>query len=189
MQLFLGVLLLMAEQVGVQSGARIGIHNHSNISQGGLINTIGRVSSATLKINNPTLRSTGLPAFTRLKQVRINEDSPGTMRIDYDLECTVVAGGNSVHGQSRIYRGATLLWSGVDNTELAGPTTYSDVGIAIDLLAGDMVEVWGYRVAGTVCEISNMVVRYTGSFLSLLQRVLTTALPITGADVDYTIIT
>lgn len=179
----------MAVQVGVQSGARVAVHNHSNISQGGLVDTIGRVSSATLKINNGAVRGTGLPFFTRLKQVRINEDSPGTMRIDYDLECTTVAGGNSVNGQARIYRGATLLWSGVDNPELAGPITYSDAGIAIDLLAGDMVEVWGYRTGGTTCEISNMMVRYTGSFISLLQRVLTTALPITGGDVGYTIIT
>lgn len=181
----------MAEQVGCQSGSRPTIHNHSSISQGGLINTMGRLSSATLKINNGAMvEGNNNAPFQRYKQIRINEDSPGTMRIDYDLECSVVLGGNAVHAQSRIYRGTTLLWSGIDNTEVAGPTTFSDVGIAVDLQAGDMIEVWGYKIGGgNTCQISVHQVRYTGTFISLLQRVLATPLTIVGADVDYTIIT
>jgi hypothetical protein len=145
------------------------------------------VSSATLKIsNNAVVNHGNVAPFALFKRIVVLEDSLGTMRVDYDLECTVPAGGVSVHGQSRIYRGATLLWSGVDNPEAAGPTTFSDAAIAQDLLAGDTIEVWGYRIGATSVEISNMRIYYTGSITSLSRRLLTTALPITGADMLYT---
>lgn len=177
-------------QVGVLSLSQLALHDHYDWNSGGPIDVYGRVSSATVKITNAAVIANNNAApFECYKRILVLQDSPGTMRIDYDLECTVVLAGNVAHGQSRIYRGAALLWSGVDNPEVAGPVAYQDAAIAIDLQAGDTIEVWGYVIdaggGGPNCSISQMLVRYTGSVNCMSRRVLTTALPVTGGDMLY----
>ena len=95
MQLFLGVLLLMAEQVGVQSGAKIGIHNHQNISQGGLLDLYSdfrgfgvpfNTGALAINVANDTARSTSNGAYTLLKEIRSNVLQPGSFLISFDMQ-------------------------------------------------------------------------------------------------------
>jgi hypothetical protein len=85
----------------------------------------------------------------------------------------------------------TLLWSGVDNSTVAGPTVYTDAAVAIDLLAGDVIEVWGYVSVGAaaICRLFDMEICYTGYITALSRRILNTALQTTAAsDILYTVL-
>ena len=178
-------------QVGVLSMSQLQLHDHYDDNSGGPINVHSRIASATIKIANPALRDTvaGVGVFAVMKRVLISENSLGTMDINYSL--ARVGGAGTVHGEARIYRGVTLLWSGVDNNTIAGPTVYTDAAVAIDLLVGDTIEVWGYVSAGAaaICRIFDMEVCYTGYITSLSRRVLNAALQLTvAADIQYTVI-
>lgn len=178
-------------QVGVLSMSQLQLHDHYDINTGGIINATARVASATAKMVSPNVVTTGagIGAWAVMKRIVLREDSTGTMNIVYTL--TRTGGAGTVHAQARIYRGTTgaLLWSGVDNSTAAGPTVYTDAAVAIDLLYGDRVEVWGYVSAGalTTCTLEQQECQYDGYITLLSRRALNAALLLTAAsDVLYT---
>ena len=122
-----------------------------------------------------------------MKQVYIGSDTLGVMAINYTV--TRAGGAGTVHAQARMYRGATLLWSGVDNAEIAGPTVFTDAAAAQDLLVGDTVELWGYVSAGaaTICVVEQLELLWDISITSIARWPVTVALAITGAGIEYVV--
>lgn len=174
-------------QIGVLSLSQLQIHDHYNWNTGGPINTITRVDSATVKISHAAAANTSQTAFTLMKRILILEDSPGVMNINLTL--LNVAGAGTVHGQARIYRAGALVWSGVDNAEAGGPTICNDPAIAFDLLAGDLIDVWGYRTGATQCRVTAMEICYSGYLTALSRRVLNAAILLSAAsDILYQVV-
>jgi hypothetical protein len=122
-----------------------------------------------------------------MKQVYIGSDTLGTMDINYTL--TRAGGAGTVHAQARIYRNGTLLLAGADNSTAAGPTVYTDAGMAQDMLVGDTVELWGYVSAGaaTICSVTDFELLWDMSITSIARWPVTVALAITGAGIDYVV--
>ncbi len=176
-------------QIGVVSAAQLELHDHYNVNSGGSILTRTRVDSANVRISNGADRFTpnGVGVWALLKQIVVLDDTPGAMTINYDL--TRGGGAGTIHGQARIYRAGALLWSGVDNAEMNGPTTYTDAAIAQDLLALDTIEVWGYVSAGaaTNCHISNMTCSWDMQLTSIARWPITIPLAMTGAGILYVV--
>jgi hypothetical protein len=174
-------------QVGVLSLSQLQLHDHYNLNSGGPVNTLSRVASATVKINHAAAVNTSYAAWVMMKRVLILEDSPGTMDINYTLLNTLGAG--SVNAQARIYRAGVLIWSGVDNAEVAGPTIFTDPAIAVDLLSGDCIEIWGYKTGATACRVTAMEICYSGYITALCRRTLNAALLLTVAsDILYEVV-
>lgn len=175
-------------QVGILSLSQLQLHDHSNANTGGAINTVARATGGPVKITSGAMRSTLNAAMTLLKRVIIRENSPGSMDLNYDVTRTGSAG--NVNAQARIYRAGAAIWNGVLNNEVAGPTTFSDPNIVLDLLAGDTIEIWGQRVtAGAVCEVTDLEIAYTGTITRLSDKALFTPLVLTAAaDILYTVI-
>jgi hypothetical protein len=121
-----------------------------------------------------------------MKRILVLEDTTGTADLVFTL--TRAGGAGTVHGQIRIQRGATNRFTGVDNSTAAGPTIYTDAAVAVDLLAGDTIEVWGYVSAGaaTICTVETLQVCYTGLITGISRRAV--SLAVTGTDVLYTVV-
>lgn len=175
-------------QVGVLSLSQLQAHDHYGANNGGPILVVSRTASATLKMQSGPQRFTpaGVGTWAMLKRIQVLEDSPGTADILFTM--TRAGGAGTIHGQVRIYRGATNLFTGVDNSTAAGPTIYTDAAVAVDFLAGDLIEVWGYVSAGatTICVVEALQVCYTGVITQISRRVVSVA--VTGADVLYSAI-
>lgn len=163
----------MARQVGVQSGAKVAVHNHMNISSGGVICVEERSVGVDVTIANNTPRSrAGIPAFTLIKEIVINENSAGTMTVYYDLQRT--AGAGAVHGQLWVNDVAV----GVDNAANPGPTTFNDI-LALDLVVGDRIQIYAYTIGANTVTVSNMQLQYTNSLRSVASHALVGLLPTT----------
>ena len=176
-------------QVGVLSLSQLQIHDHYDYNSGGPINLLTRTASATVKmLSAPAVMSAaGVGTWSMMKRILVGEDSPGTSDLLFTM--TRAGGAGTVHGQIRIQRGATNLFTGVDNSTAAGPTIYTDAAAAVDLKAQDTIEVWGYVSVGatTICTVETLQVCYTGTFTKLTRRILNTALQTSAAsDVLYT---
>ena len=169
-------------QVGVLSLAQLQIHDHGDLNSGGLIATLARTDSATVKISNATARAMIVAAFVRMKQTVILAPSPGSMRVLFTLTRTGAAG--TAHGQVRIYRGSTAIFMGADFSEVAGPTIETETAITQDLQALDTIEIWGYTTGGN-CNIDTMQICYTGTITLLSRITLTAPLAVTGGDMPY----
>jgi len=175
-------------QVGVVSSAQLSIHDHGDMSSGGFDNTLVRVASANLKINNATLRTSLADAFTLIKRVIFLGASTGSLRCSFRMQST--GGAGTVHGQVRMYRGATNLFTGVDNSTAAGPTIYTETPVAVDIQALDVIDIWGYSVAGVATlNIDNMQVLYDTTLTALSRMTLAAPLALSAAsDIPYTIV-
>lgn len=168
-------LLIMPQQVGCQSGGRTAIHNHMNISQGGIICIEERSVGAAVSINNlvPKVR-VGIGAFTLVKEITIQEDSAGVCTVYYDLERT--GGAGAVHAQLYVNDVAV----GVDNLANPGPTNFNDV-LVLDLVVGDRIQIYAYTIGANEVTVSNMIIQYSNSLRSVASHSLVAVLPTTYA--------
>jgi hypothetical protein len=180
----------MGAQVGILSLAQLQIHDHYNDNVGGPILTVTRADSANVRILSGPQRFSpaGVGAWAMMKRIQVLQDSPGACTINYTL--TRAGGAGTIHAQARLCRGATLLLAGADNSTAAGPTVFTDAALAQDLLAGDLIEVWGYVSAGaaTICVIEALEVCYDATITSIARWPVTVALALTGAGLGYTVI-
>ena len=169
----LGVVLLMASQVGVQSGARAVIHDHSTISQGGRIFYEQRIIGANVTTPitlNASEKQTVLGVLTMLKRIVINEDSPGSLTVFF----TVARGAGAGNVESQVYlNGVAVGVSWTEDPGLGG-VQHSRV-IPDDLVTGDTLEVWGrVTVPPTPAsvKISLMYLEYSYGIQRLSDRIM-----------------
>lgn len=176
-------------QVGVLSLSQLQLHDHYDWNTGGPIVELTRTASANVRITSAAQRfsAAGVGTWARMKQVLIRQDTVGAMDINYTL--TRAGGAGTVHARARIYRGATLLWSGVDNSTAAGPTIFTDAGVAQDLIYGDTLELWGYVSAGatTICVVETLEYLWDSTITEISRIALAGAIAVTGAGVLYTV--
>ena len=166
------LVLTMAEQIGVQSGARVGVHNHSNISQGGVICQETRIVGAAVSIVNWDIRNTNNAGFVKVKEIVIYEASEGSLTVFFDLLRT--AGAGAVNG--RLYVNDVAV--GVDHVSNPGPDTWSDV-LVDDLVVGDRIQIYAHATGGNTATVENMILQYSNSLRAISTHRLVTALPTT----------
>jgi hypothetical protein len=191
-QLLLGVLLLMAEQVGVQSGARIGVHSHLNVNQGGLLNLYSpfagfrrpyRTGALAVSCTNNAQKSYAGGGTVLMKEIRINTAQAGNYRIYWQMKnsdnITTVSVWFFVNGIaiSPNYDEATNVYTA---------KTYN---YDVNLNAGDLLQLYGFANGDTVWII-NFRISYDWRiehFSDGTTRVLVTALPLTDLTLlDFT---
>ena len=161
-------------QVGIYSASQLQLHDHYDWSSGGPILSITRADAATVQRTLNNTQQTNNLAWTLMKRILVLENSAGLMRIIYTLRITGTAG--TAHAQARILRAGSPIWNGNDNTEVAGPTTFTDSAIAIDLQAQDVIDIYGYNSVGgtSYCDIRTMQLGYTMNITNIARHVITT---------------
>lgn len=172
-------------QAGIQSAYQLGLHDHSTDALGGPILTIERTNSANVRITNAPQVVSVSAVPVKLKQTVIRQDTAGAMTINYTV--TLGGPGGTAHGQVRVYRGATLLFAGVDNSTAGGPTVFTEGAIALDLLNLDSIEIWGYRVAPAAQTIVEaMEICFDAAITEISQVPVNVGIALAGAGVNYT---
>lgn len=162
----------MAVQIGVQSGAKTSVHNHMNISNGGVICIEQRTVGANVTIANADPRSTNSGVFVRVKEILIQEVSPGTCTVYFTL--TRTAGAGIVNG--RLYVNGVAV--GVDHPSNPGPDIWNDV-LALNLVIGDRVQIYAHGTGANTATVEDMQIQYSNSLLSVASHALVTVLPTT----------
>ena len=183
----------MAEQVGVQSGARIGLHSHLNISQGGILNEYSRygaykrfyrTGAGIIHTSGGAQNATNLNVMTLIKSLRIDETRPGQTLLRYTYE-SALGGIDHVDAQAFIYRAGAIFWTGGGPNHGAGPTIITE-NYDNGFIDGDLIQVWGrIYTGGDDCIITNFELEYDwripgfgdGTFNNL-----NTALPVSDID-------
>ena len=173
------LVLTMPEQIGVQSGARVGIHNHSTISQGGRIFTEERIIGANVTTPttlNATARQEAGAVLVLLKQIRINEDTTGSLTVYFNVSRG--AGAGNVESEVRL-NGVAVGASWVEDPGLGG-VQHSRV-VPDDLNVGDTLEIWGRKITPVFVEVWNMYLEYSYGILQLSDRTMAPLLGTTYA--------
>lgn len=174
----------MGAQVGILSLSQLQLHDHYNYNSGGPILSVARVAAATVKINHAAAVVEGGTTQVAVKRIMILEDSPGTCDINFTITNTLGAG--TANGRVHIVRAGAVIWSGILRNEIAGPNTYTDAGVAVDLLAGDIIELRASRTGATTCLVEDFQVCYDGYVSTITRRALNAALLLTAAsDILY----
>lgn len=187
LQLLVG--LIMAVQVGVQSGARIGIHNHTTITQGGILYWAHRTPYRTgaLAVNSPndTERSlTAVGVFTLMKEILINAAQAGRYRIQWEMRNS----DNISNVRSRFYVNGVAV--GAIQTNATNAYQQKTHNYDVDLATGDRLQIYGDPL-GDFVWIRNFRIYYDWGLerfsIDGTSRVLATLLPLTDVDLlDYT---
>ncbi len=174
----------MGAQVGILSLSQLQLHDHYNFNSGGPILSIARLASASIKINHAAAVVEAGTTQVAVKRILILEDSPGTCDINVTIFNTLGAG--TANARVHILRAGAVIWSGLLRNEVAGPNDYTDAGVAVDLLAGDIIELRASRTGATTCEVSNFQICYDGYVSTITRRALNAALLLTAAsDILY----
>ena len=174
----------MGAQVGVLSLSQLALHDHWDPNSGGPIVLVARLDSATVKINHAAVVVEAGTVQVAVKRILILENSPGVCSINFTIFNTLGAG--MAHGRVHIIRAGAVIWSGTQRNEAAGPNSFTDAAIALDLLAGDIIELRAWRTGATTCEVSDLLVCYDGYISTITRRALNTALLLTAAsDILY----
>ena len=176
----------MAEQVGVQSGAKIGIHNHLNISQGGILNLSGfrrpyRTGALALSVNNDPekLEATGAiwPATALMKEIRINTAQVGNFRIAWEMRNDL----NVINMYTQLYvNGVAVGAPSINGSSVYLPWTRN---YDVNLAAGDLIQLYGARTAvGDNCYAQLFRISYDWHIEYFNDNILNTSLPLSNAD-------
>ena len=175
-------------QIGIYSAYQLGLHNHLNNTQGGILNDYSRygayrrpyrTGALAVHCDNDAEVFTGNAIYTLLKEILVNTDQVGEYRISWQQR-------SSVFGQdsrTRFYvNGVAVSAEMTEGTNVYQTETHN---YDVDLAAGDLLQIYGKRVGACDCYVRNFRIYYDwriayfgdGTVLNL-----TTPLPLSDAD-------
>ena len=137
-------------QVGVYSAYQLGLHNHLDDNNGGLLNDYSRygayreayAAGTAITFPNDAEVTVINPAYDLIKEIRVNKAILGTFYISWRMRnsdgVTSVRSKFYVNGVAKSPEKATT-----SNVYAGQNYTYS-----VDLAAGDLLQIYGYSVAG-----------------------------------------
>ena len=179
-------------QVGIYSAYQLGMHNHLNNDNGGILVDYSRFGAfrapsrlaATLNHTYATMRQTGELVYTLLKQIEVTYlyNYGGTCQIRWQMSTN--SAGDDV-GSAFFVNDVQV---GVDEiTNLVAYQNYThnyDVG----LNSGDRLQIWGMRIGGGAavrCRVQNFAIYYDWRIYHFgdgTSHVCTTPIALSDAD-------
>lgn len=190
----------MADQVGCQSGSKLTIHNHLNISQGGFLNAYSRdgayretwSGAATILISNNTERiKTGTLGWEMIKRITIgaigiDNFQKGSMTMRFDMHTNTAP--NAVSAQICIRHNGVETWS-VVFTDVTGAYVQKTHTFTGTLYTDDTIEVWVDDNGGDGVSVRNFRLSFgwrVTNFGDGTTKILTTPLSLTDVDNPFT---
>lgn len=190
----------MADQVGCQSGSKLSLHSHLNISQGGILNAYSRdgayretwSGAAAVTISNDAARvMTGTIGWERIKRIIVNTIGidgfqKGSMTMRFDMQTNTAP--NAVSAQICINHNGVETWSIVFTDATGGYVQKTHVFTGT-LYEGDEVQIWVDDNGGDGVSIRNFRLSFGWRipyFGDGTENVLTTPLPLNDTDNPFT---
>ena len=181
-------------QTGILSTFQMGLHNHLDADNGGILTEYSRygayrrpsrAGACAVSVPNDAEVSNPDGVWTLLKQFTVNEVLEGTFRIYWEAKNT----DNVTVVNTRFYVNGVAV-SGIvnDNSNVYSFATYN---YDVDLAEGDLLQIWGNSNADVVW-VRNFRVEYDWTLPAfgdpaLARNVLAAALALTDADaIDIT---
>ena len=167
-------------QIGIYSASLLAMHDHSNASMGGRIIWEERIVGAAVTTPatlNAAVRTTGLGVMTLLKQIRINEISPGTLTVYYN-----VWRGIPGNVESAVYRNGVIVGAvfGPEDPGGFAGLQHSRV-VPVDLAVGDTIEIWGRVTTAVAVFVGDQYLEYSYGVVGLSDRAMNPLLGTTYA--------
>ena len=157
-------------QVGIYSAYQLGLHNHLNNENGGILHDYSRYgafrtcdNSGALSIQVGSDAEVGGNNFATqlVKEILINEDYRGTFRIRWDHRSTA---GVPEDIQTAFRINGVLIWTAPDYDGVGYETVNYDhddgAGGPVDLQAGDRLQIYARRVGATEYRVRNFRIYY-----------------------------
>lgn len=157
------LVLTMAEQIGVQSGARVGIHNHLNISQGGILNEYSRdgafmetyrTGGLAVHVDNDDEVISGIDALVLVKQFTVDTAQRGEFRFTWQSRTSLL--GEPVN--SVLYVNGVAV--GADNIHANDVYQNHLHNYDLDLAVGDRIQIYALATMGHQVRIQNFRIYY-----------------------------
>ena len=183
-------------QVGIYSAYQLGLHNHLDDNNGGILNDYSRygayrrpyrTGALALNFPNDAVRSTVEAAFVLVKETRVNVAQLGQVQIGFEMKGT--DGITNAHGRLYVNGVAVGADHGSNSAVYVAYTDNYDVGFT----AGDLIQIYAYSEGGAdTTSIRNFRIRYDWhlpGFGDGTVNNLAAALALTDVDIlDCTII-
>ena len=181
-------------QVGIYSAYQLGLHNHLDNTNGGILNDYSRygayrrpfrTGALAISCPNDAVVQGNWGPYTLMKETLINVAQPGNYHIDWEM-----ANNDNVTSVDTIFYVNDVAVSGVQSRALAayGPKEFH---YDINLAAGDRLQIYG-RANGDIVKVRNFRINYDWQieyFGDGTSRVLVTSLPLSDADLlDFTVV-
>ena len=151
-------------QVGIYSASLLGMHNHLNDSQGGLLNeysrdgayrTPYRTGALAVSTQSPLEKISTSLVWAKIKQIRVNKAYPGQFVMSWTMRNLL--GAHDVH--SRFYVNDAPI--GADEADDSAIPVTKIHNYDVALAAGDLLQIWGYRAdVGDEVAIEMFEIKY-----------------------------
>ena len=181
-------------QVGIISAYQLGIHNHLNNDNGGVLNEYSRfgafretyrTGALAVHVASDAEVHTPSAATVLLKQITINAAQKGEFRIQWESKSTVLGQGITT---AFFVNGVAVSPDDSHDSAIYQTVQYD---YDVDLAAGDLLQIWGSRDGACEVYVRNFRVYYDWCIKYFHDgtngRVLATPLPLTDvAALDVT---
>jgi len=200
----------MNHQVGIRSSYLMGIHDHSSVPEGGAV-PLGSISghikaphdallidadtvdgenvkfsscvaSANVRNSNDAVVTlVGILDYTKKKEIRIDSDTLGTLRVLWKMKTNVA--------NDRVYSRLYLNGVAVGNEEFTDSTIYAEYSHDLGVLSnGDLIQIWlNSGGVGFTCSVKEQRLAYDKGITEIggetLDAILATEIyPATNQD-------
>lgn len=147
---------------------------------GGATLGVSDAASATVTISQDTEKIATLTAYTKLKEMKFNEDAPGAIQFEHSVHSA-----STGDVQTAWYKNGVLVSECDVHTGTGAEIFYYSF---TDLVANDLIQVYGKRVgiAGNACHVTNFRAKYKWVILAIDGETLVSVIGITKTTVIST---
>ncbi|MCG7851441.1 MAG: DUF2793 domain-containing protein [Methanosarcinaceae archaeon] len=134
--------------------------------------TLGVSSGTTVTIPNDAEKSTNLTAYTKLKEIKINEATAGHVTVQFS-----VRSGSTGDVSAKVCVNGAIIGADEVHTGTGSETFEADV---LNLQVNDLVQVYGKKITtGNLCCVKNMRLIYNWTIRTIDGETLVAPLGIT----------
>lgn len=175
-------------QVGIYSAYQLGLHNHLNASNGGILNeysrygayrSLYRTGALALHVDNDAETNLNNAIYIKMKEIQINEDYEGQIRVAWQAHSSVAL----QEIRTRFYLNGVAVGAECDEDVVAYQDEVENYDVG--LVAGDLFQIYGKRVGACVCYVRNFRLYYDWRLAHFGDgTIMNLATPVALSDAD-----
>jgi len=131
---------------------------------------VERVIGTKVHIDNLTERSTASLTMVKVKEIKVNEATPGTLTVEWGM----YSGTEGQTVESQLYINGTAVGSVFSTNSVEGINCA--VEVVRDFMVDDLIQIYAQRVGSASCYVKEMSLRYSWAINQIFDYELATPL-------------